>query len=498
MVLISLPFIDNLAEKKLKDLIVQSLKKDAKISCQIESLNIHWLSTSVELDKVSINANHARAMSTTINSIHLNGLSIVKWFKEHKLHFDNVRLDNLVIDYVTDKQKDTTKVKTDNKLHCLAETFEIHNAKINLFLEKDSSAFGAFTLEKLQIDSFIYANATKGKIDELLVTGIKTRTGNKLYEISTDTLNYKDEKRCVEFINTDIIPTCDAEEFFRRSKTQTDRIVFKSDFCLYLKKAVELSDSSINCRLVEFEQFSIQALRNKKYPPSTKDKKSVQRILHELPLNFNTDTLTIRNGSIKYIEIPESENRAGIINFTHLDADLFGFNTEAGNSGLNVFAAADFQDANRLHINLFIPLNTDNVSFNCSGYMGPMPLEVTDSVVRNLTPVTIKSGQMDTLHFSFYADETAARGSMLFRFHDLKIELQNKENQTTTTSKFLSELLHLLKLKEDNVTPGHINEDVTAIYYKRNPDKFIFNYCWKAILSGMMPAVGADKLSVKM
>ena len=75
-------------------------------------------------------------------------------------------------------------------------------------------------------------------------------------------------------------------------------------------------------------------------------------------------------------------------------------------------------------------------------------------------------------------------------YHHLNLELLSKQNKKSNWRQdVLSFLAQRLIIKEDNPTKnGEIR--LSEIYYPRNPNRFIFNYSWKSILSGIKPVIG--------
>ena len=136
------------------------------------------------------------------------------------------------------------------------------------------------------------------------------------------------------------------------------------------------------------------------------------------------------------------------------------------------------------------PLNTTETLFDCSGTLEKFPLDALNIMLKNNANILIKEGYADKLEFSFHANEKYSSGSLLFLYHDLKIELLNKEtNKSALKEKLISFVANKFLIKESNPKKNEPPRR-ELIFYQRNPNRFIFNYTWKSVLSGLKPTIG--------
>jgi hypothetical protein len=99
--------------------------------------------------------------------------------------------------------------------------------------------------------------------------------------------------------------------------------------------------------------------------------------------------------------------------------------------------------------------------------------------------IYVASGKIDKMDFSFTANNSSASGNMTMLYHGLDIAVKNK--QTADTIAFRERFISLIanrKLLNSNPIPGE-NVREGSIDYNRDPERFLFNYCAKSILSGM-------------
>ncbi|MEI8225540.1 MAG: hypothetical protein WCG82_06395, partial [Bacteroidota bacterium] len=85
----------------------------------------------------------------------------------------------------------------------------------------------------------------------------------------------------------------------------------------------------------------------------------------------------------------------------------------------------------------------------------------------------------------FTANNDKATGKMTMLYHGLDIAVKSKRTDDTTAfrERFIS-LIANIKVLDSNPMPGK-DVRVGIIDYERDPERFLFNYCFKSIMSGI-------------
>jgi hypothetical protein len=89
------------------------------------------------------------------------------------------------------------------------------------------------------------------------------------------------------------------------------------------------------------------------------------------------------------------------------------------------------------------------------------------------------------MSFNFTANNAKATGQTTLLYHDLYLAVKNKRTDDTTA--FVQRLVSILaniKVLDSNPLPGEAAR-VGIIEYKRDPERFLFNYCFKSIMTGI-------------
>ena len=130
---------------------------------------------------------------------------------------------------------------------------------------------------------------------------------------------------------------------------------------------------------------------------------------------------------------------------------------------------------------LFDKRNTFTVEASLSG----MQAKTLNPILERNAFIYATSGKIDKMDFNFTADKNSAHGTLRMLYHGLEIAVKNKETDDTTGlgEKIISFIANI-KILNSNPLPGD-EIRVGTIEYKRDPEKFLFNYCLKSILSGI-------------
>jgi len=132
--------------------------------------------------------------------------------------------------------------------------------------------------------------------------------------------------------------------------------------------------------------------------------------------------------------------------------------------------------------------------------LSPGIVKQFDFEAKELNPILEKnafiyatSGKIDTMNFSFMANNTKATGKMTLLYHGSDIAVKNKKTDDTTAfrERFISSIVNI-KVLDSNPLP---NEEVREgiIDFERDPERFLFHYCFRSILPGIKSSLVKTK-----
>lgn len=221
-----------------------------------------------------------------------------------------------------------------------------------------------------------------------------------------------------------------------------------------------------------------------------------QALMRQAGISLQLDSLQIEGANIRYSEFPEKGMVPGTISFQDLNVVLYPFHlsenpadflpTEAmllANAELNGEAALEVQV--RM---LFEP----PYPMSLSAQLGAFDADVLNTILAPNAFVKVLRGKINEGNWSFIADDEEAKGEMVFLYEDLKLQLLDPQTLQRGRGRLgiLTFVLNTFAVKSNNPRRGVPVRQSSRIYVPRNREKFVFNYWWKATLSGIQGSVG--------
>ncbi|MCH7401307.1 hypothetical protein ACFOUP_06400 [Belliella kenyensis] len=237
--------------------------------------------------------------------------------------------------------------------------------------------------------------------------------------------------------------------------------------------------------------------RDKRFPSAVgKYKMMPQELMQQVGFDAMIDTLKLENGRISYEEFPEKGMVPGEINFSELDALVFPFHLSKEKQGFDLDQS--FIKGN-VKLNDVAPLTLSGIMYYQAPYqmfiqaeVGAFDFELINPILMPNAFVKVRQGQVHGGEWSFVADNKDARGEMVLKYNDLRVDLLDERTLEVGKGrkKILTFVLNTFALKSHNPRKFPRNTVKGQIYEPRNTEKFIFNYWWKTTFSGMKGTFG--------
>jgi hypothetical protein len=204
---------------------------------------------------------------------------------------------------------------------------------------------------------------------------------------------------------------------------------------------------------------------------------------------INIDSVAVLNGNIVYTEQVLKADEPGMISFGQIKVGLYKitndstYKTEKAYTQLN--AEALVMGKGKLSILLKSRIFDSSNTFTVKGSLSGMNVSYLNPMLGNNAFVYATSGKIDAMHFSFKANNSRAYGNMVLLYHGLDLAVKNKRtNDTTGLKAKVISLFANMKVMDSNPKPQKEVRKGT-INYKRDPERFIINYCFKSLLTGI-------------
>jgi hypothetical protein len=288
-----------------------------------------------------------------------------------------------------------------------------------------------------------------------------------------------------------MIPNYSNYAFTSRYRYQTDRIeaslhgIRMTDFDImdYVNSR-ELVSSFIDLEGIELSVF-----RDLRKEFEHKPKPAFQDLIRNYPGKLKIDSLSLSNAEVFYSEHAVDAEQAGYITFTGMKAKMYNISNDTlaanENKNFEFTAEAALMDKGDIYMKLNADLSDSLNTFTLTGVLSGMEINELNPFLEINEFIKIESGTLNEMSFSFTANDFKASGEMILKYEDLKIAMVSKETGETggLKQRFISFLTNL-KVKEANPM-GNREVRIGEIDYERDPERFLFNYSFKAILSGI-------------
>lgn len=486
---------------------------------KIGATNVSIFNRSIDFDDIEFvpkpcNGCKVARYKIIAKNISLDGIGLMNFIKRKSISATSLSFTDIAINIYQSK---TRPVKTDTsnvrlslykiiskKVNELAiENIRISNTKLKLF--KNDSTEVLFSDENdIYISKFL-VNSRIDSLERLFVAdkfnfNMKTFSyvlPDKLYTIKGKNLTASYADSLVSVDSLELVPNFNKDKFSDVAGKQVSRVKLNSAGVVFSKMNVQLflEHNWFLAKKLDINALNLNVYRDKN--PDFKPVKSisVQEVIRKIPFLIIIDTVKVNNSDIIYEHLAKGTKQAGKIYFNNLNGTITGLRNDSNSytdnkAKLKLRARAKFMNKGKLTVLYEFPLNTVKEVFHCSGKLVNMDMKELNMMLENTVFASIESGRLDTMAFSFNANDQRSKGWMKFLYHDLKVQLINRDDKKQTLKKkILSFLADKFIINDSNPQKGKAPL-ITDIAYERYPYKFLFYYTWKSLQTGILPALG--------
>ncbi|MEK6476880.1 DUF748 domain-containing protein [Catalinimonas sp. 4WD22] len=256
-----------------------------------------------------------------------------------------------------------------------------------------------------------------------------------------------------------------------------------------------VSDLAFLVGKITIEDAELSVFKDKRLPEAPQETKPmVQEAILNIPIPFRLDTLQLKRGNIKYQEQVEDAQEPGAITFEELYMSAYGITNldSLQEQAMEVDIQTRFMGKSTMDIHFNFPLNSPNYQHYIQAEMYELPLESMNVMLEKTAFARVESGYAYAVKFNISANDKVSKGDMHFAYKDLKIELINKDDPNDPRLKEVvgSILANAFVVKTDNPSSNSQPLRIGEISFERNPNKSVFSYWWKSLLSGMKGSMG--------
>ena len=506
LVLLSQITIKFIVEPLILKKIQSSFNENNKdFNIKIGKVHLSILNSKLELENLVLRTNHEQngiqAIKGEVASIRLKGIHLVKAIFKNDIEISevtvfnssikgsipfpeksmqpkisslNIRIDSLFFDKMNLKIKNTSTAQEFSIKDCVFKVYHLEVQKFD-------------TLSLVIIRQFDF------NMQEFVAI-----SPDSMYTVTATGINYSATSKTVRANSAAVRPNYNKTDFTARHQFETDRI--EADFrnISFHNFSAEdyLKAGNLVSSYAEIGKMNLSAFRDKRKKFNHVNKPTFQEMIYNYPGSIRIDSIGILSGTIVYTEHAEKANEPGCICFQEINAQIYNltndtiYKTEEAFLRLN--AEALLMGKGKLTIVIKARIFDSQNTFSVKGTLSDMEINELNPMLEKNAFVYATAGKIDAMNFFFFANNTKATGKMTLRYHGLDVAVKNKRTDDTTGIKerFMS-IIANKKLLDSNPVPGEPVR-VGFIDYKRNPERFLFNYSFKSILSGIKSSLTKD------
>ncbi|HVD97220.1 MAG TPA: hypothetical protein VNB90_03375 [Cytophagaceae bacterium] len=494
-------FIEPWAEQEIESVLHEKYT-DYKID--IDKVHILFLSRGIEMENVSIvpktEFTDKMGLKGEIRRMAFLGIHLQKLFSNNDLEIDEVSVSEGTLKGVlpetnkekSDEEKLASMVAKQNILvHKISftktELFVVHKPGAETYKLKE----GLLNIYNIRINK--KDTLTPSVINEFDFKALEffCTVDDSMYTITASGIEYSTKEKKLFARDLIVHPNYSDYAFTSRKKYQTDCITATlNDISMYdFSIADFIKDNTLASSYVEVERLDMHVFRDKRKEFHHIKKPMFQELMYNYKGKLNIDSLKLIAGNIYYAEHAEMAHKPGHASLNNIHAVVFNISNDVNykkkEKDLIVKGHMYIMGKARMNIMLKARLYDPQDAFYLEGSLAAMEADELNPMIGRNAFIYVTGGKIDGAHFNMRADKQKAIGRMTMLYHGLDVAVKDKKtNDTTAIKAKLISFVANKRIMDSNPLPGEEPRDV-MILYERDPEKFVFNYCLKSLLSGV-------------
>ncbi|MGD1842715.1 MAG: hypothetical protein ACFB0B_17735 [Thermonemataceae bacterium] len=251
-----------------------------------------------------------------------------------------------------------------------------------------------------------------------------------------------------------------------------------------------LLQRKIQMDAAEVQGAVLEIFRDLRLPsPSKPPTPLPQQMLNELPFSLAIDTVLLAVDRLTYQEHVPEASEAGVVFFTNLRAEAFHVvNQQLSKKRTYNHLKATAQLYGQGYLQAFFNMPLAGDVYTAKGAMGNFDLPAINAMATPSENLRIESGRLERLDFQFTYNRTNAWGEVALQYDNLKVQSLTPQAQQPAKVDIFKTLFMNIGLHKDS-SQGDQKKSKGKIQFQRNPQKSVFHYWWKSLLSGIKEAV---------
>ena len=473
-------------------------KENRNFMVEIKKVKILIIKSGLKLEGITIYSKQMHEgnndLNAEIESIKFKGINLTKALFRHDIHIRAVTISNSFIKgKIPFSGKATPPIVSPLKIGIGRILFD----KFNLEMKNDSTRQsysvkdGILKVYDLLVEKQDTLFPGTIKLFDLEAKELVSVTSQNMYSYIVRGMTYSATSNILAIDSLCIHPNYPDYDFTSHYKFQTSRIeaIFSNihvhDFYYYSY----LRSMSLISSYIEIGKMDMNVFRDKRKELSHLNKPALLDMLYGFPGTIKIDSIGIMNGNAAFTVHAEKANEPGNFSFNRIKAKIYKITNDTiyktESAFIELKADALLMGKGEMTILLKGKLFDSSNTFSLNGTLSNLEANELNPILEKNAFIYATSGKIDAMNFSFTANNTEATGEMIMLYHGLDITIKNKRTDDTIAfrEKFISFVANRRIL--DSNPNMHKKVRLGVIDYKRDPERFIFHYCFNSILSGI-------------
>lgn len=503
-------FLEFYAESHLKNYLPDQFKQQYNL--EYDDFEIHYLDVGFGITNLKISpdsSGQGAIKQLEVPHLEVSGVNLWGLVFQNLLKIDQISVDQPLLALTSNKKKKASQSDQTGKQRSKGlklfhlDAIKLNQGKITYYKQNSDSLLGQIpelTINGEQLKYQLQDSSNQYQVGNLKVLlydpWIETRNG--LYRLEAKQFSASYQDGLVNLDSFEINPLLPRFDFSRKVGHQMDRFEGKVGKIEALGVDFDrmMETSELDIQQVVINLLDLDIFRDRRLPAPGGNKKLPSKLLADLKIKFQIDSVNLKNSKIRYFEFVEGGHDPGKLSFEKMDVSLKHLTTlDSGTSSSTIMAKAFLMGAAELNAEFNYPGGFQQDTFTVSGKLNNMDLSQLNPMTSDVAFMAVKSGINHNMTFNFEANSKYSQGKMQFYYDDLNVQLLNKDAERSPglIKESLSTFINSFVIKKNNPANGQFR--VGQIYFNRaeNGEKFIFNYWWKTLLSGIKDSVGVKK-----
>lgn len=493
--LLTMAFVEPWLEEKIETTLNE---KYNEYKIDIDKVHVSFLPFGIELKTVLIRARteleNVKGLRGEIERIRIRKVNLSKFLSDKDIEIGEVKVINGYIkgEIPSPKEKKGPGISESN-----IRIDKIVFSNLSMAVKTDSSA-QTYMVKNGTLNIYNINVVKKDTITLKIVSDFDFKAGefvtvlaDSSYTVSASEIAYTAKLKNLTVKEFAVQPNYSDYAFTARKKYQTDCIRAKiQDLTVHDISAIEfVKQQSLVCSYIEISKLNIHVFRDRRKEFQHVVKPMLQDMIYRYKGYMNIDSIGLGNANVEYVEHVESAVQPGHVYFNGINAKIYNISNDTVYrkkegylevQGKGTFMGKGFMTV-LLKSRIYEPRNT----FTLSGSLSAMEAASINPMLEKNAFIFVTAGKVDGIRFFMRADKHKAVGTMTMLYHGLDVAIKSKKtNDTTALKEKLISIVANTRIVDSNPEPGEkVREG--KIEYERDPEKFLFNYCFKSILSGL-------------